>query len=415
MLTENNWYIRSLGDIYAALHSGGGGLSSEEVLKRLESYGTNALREEKPDGMLVIFARQFQSPLIYVLLAASVILFSIGDNSEGIIIRFVLFFNAIVGTIQEGKARNTLRALRNLVETKTVVLRDGQETIAVDKEIVPGDMLILEEGDKISADARVVLSHNLKVDEAALSGESTPVHKIEEIITATNPPVQEQKNMVFKGTNIVAGNGKAIVVATGNNSEIGKIATKISTIDADLPLKENIKNLSKTIVLGVGIIGATLFVWGISTGKTAAEMFATVVSLAVSLIPEGLPIVMTLVLATGVWRMSKRNALVKHLQAVEALGQAQIIAVDKTGTITKNEMVIKKVYADGKIYSVEGVGYEPSGGIDFAGKPIDPKDQSTLLLAGKIAALSANARAIFNEKTVVWKIIGDPTEAPLHV
>ncbi len=409
------WHSISLPEIFAETKSKQNGLASQEATKRLKEYGLNKLPEGKVDSILVIFLRQFQSPLIYILLAASMIVFAMGEIVDGSIILAVLLFNAIVGTIQEGKAQNTLRALKKFVETKATVLRESKEFIISDSEVVPGDIIILHEGEKAPADARIIAATNLKIDEAALTGESEPVHKIADTLERDDLPTAEQKNMVFKGTHILAGNGKAIVVATGIETIIGKISKEIAAIDTEIPLKINIRYLSRLIIIAVASINTLLFLLGIVLGKSAKEMFTTVVSLSVSIIPEGLPIVMTLVLATGVWRMSKRNALVKKLQAVEALGQARIIAVDKTGTITKNEMVIQKVYVDGKFFEVGGVGYEPRGEVSYKNNVIDPLNHPELLFAGKIATFCANARVLFSEEEKNWRVAGDPTEAAMLV
>src|SRR3989344_5020066 len=359
MMQQLSWHTKAIPEILDALHSCEHGLTTEEATERLKKYGLNKLPEGKVSSFPVIFLHQFQSSLIYILLAASAIVFVMGETIDGSIILAVLLFNAIVGTIQEGKAQNTLRALNKFVETKATVLREGKELIVSDGEVVPGDIIILQEGEKAPADARVIVATNLKVDEAALTGESGPVHKIADTLEKGDLPTAEQKNMVFKGTHILAGNGKAIVVATGIETVIGKISKEIAAIDTEIPLKTNIRYLSRLIIIAVASISTLLFLLGIVSGKSVKEMFTTVISLSVSIIPEGLPIVMTLVLATGVWRMSKRNALVKKLQAVEALGQARIIAVDKTGTVTKNEMVIQKVYVDGKFFEIGGIGFEP--------------------------------------------------------
>jgi magnesium-transporting ATPase (P-type) len=412
---EKQWHAKSTADILEALRSTESGLTSKEAKQRLQEFGPNKLPEAKVDSPAVIFLRQFQSPLIYILLAASLIVFAMKEMIDGAIILFVILFNAIVGTIQEGKAQNTLLALKKLVETNATVLRDGKELIISDSEVTQGDIIALIEGDKVPADARIIVSHSLKIDEASLTGESEPVHKITDILTRINLPTAEQKNMVFKGTNIVAGGGKAVVVATGFNTAVGKIAKEISAIDTEMPLKANIRYLSRLIVITVASISISLFFLGIALGKSFKEMFTTVVSLSVSIIPEGLPIVVTLVLATGVWRMSKRNALVKKLQAVEALGQARVIAVDKTGTITKNELVIQRAYVDGKFFEVGGIGYEPKGDIRFRENVIDPLNHTELLFAGKIAAFCANARAAYDSENKQWRVFGDPTEAALAV
>lgn len=353
ILMEQSWYTKKISEVFKALESGKDGLATGEVQKRLEKYGLNKLPEAKLDSLLIIFLRQFQSPLIYILFIASFIVFFMKEFIDGTIILFVLLFNAIVGTIQEGKAQNTLLALKKFTETNTKVLRDGKEIVVPDYEVVPGDIIILQEGDKIPADARIIESNNLTIDEAALTGESLPVNKSDEPLSYTNLQIADQKNMVFKGTHIVAGNGKAIVVAAGIETVLGKISKEIAVINTEIPLKTNIRYLTRLIIGTVATICTSIFVLGIFLNHSVREMFTTVVSLAVSIIPEGLPIVMTLVLATGVWRMSKRNALVKKLQAVEALGQARVIAVDKTGTLTLNEISLSKVYINGRIFDAE--------------------------------------------------------------
>lgn len=382
------------------------GLSKEEAKARLQKYGLNKLPEAKAENLAVIFLRQFQSPLIYILLAASFIVFYLGEIIDASIISIILVFNAVIGTIQEGRAQNTLLALKKFVETKATVLRDGKEIIISDFEVVSGDILIIQEGEKIAADAKIILANNLKVDESALTGESKPVHKITD---------NDQKNLLFKGTHIVAGNGRAIVTAIGLDTVIGKIAKEIASIDTEIPLKTNIRYLSRLIIITVAGISGILFVSGLFFGNSAKEMFTTAVALAVSIIPEGLPIVMTLILATGVWRMSKHNALVKKLQAVEALGQARVIVVDKTGTITKNEMMIQNVYVDGKHFEIKGSGYEPKGEIIFNNNIIDPLNHPELLVSGKIAAFCANAHVMFSEEDKQWRISGDPTEAAMLI
>ncbi|MDO8513943.1 MAG: HAD-IC family P-type ATPase [bacterium] len=409
------WHKEGLPAVFEALHAHENGLSANEAIRRLKEDGPNALPETKPDGLRLIFLRQFQSPLIYILLAASGIVFLMGEVIDGSIILAVLLFNAIVGTVQEGKAQNTLRALKNFVETSATVLRDGKELVIPDREVVRGDILVLQEGEKVPADARIISLSGLKIDEASLTGESEPVSKIVEPIDAEVVSATEQRNMLFKGTNIVAGNGRAVVVATGANTIIGKIAKEISAIDSEIPLKANIRHLSRAIIAVVAAISTILFILGLLKGHDLVTIFTTVVSLSVSIIPEGLPIVITLVLATGVWRMSKRNALVKKLQAVEALGQAQIIAVDKTGTITKNELVIREVWTEGKVFKISGVGYEPKGSVEFNGSVVDAANHPELLLAGKMAAFCANARVSYSEAESRWRVTGDPTEAAIGI
>ncbi len=414
MLSNNgNWYSKALPEIFKELHSSEQGLSQVEAKRRSDEYGLNKLPEGKVDSVTIIFLRQFQSPLIYILFAVSLIVFLMGQVVDSIIILGVLIFNAIIGTIQEGKAQNTLLALKNFTETKATVLREGKELIIPDRDVVTGDIIILYEGEKIPADARIISAYNLRIDEAAMTGESVPVHKIADTLDISNDSALTQKNTVFKGTHIVLGNGKAIVVAIGIYTVIGKIAKEIATIDTETPLKANIRHLSQLIIVALASISVSLFFLGVALGKPSEEMFRTVLSLAVSIIPEGLPVVITLVLATGVWRMSKQNVLIKRLHAVEALGQARVIAVDKTGTITKNEIVIQKVFVDGKFFDIGGIGYETTGEIRFDGDIIDPANHPELLFAGKIAALCSNARVLFSEENNEWRVIGDPTEAAI--
>ncbi len=409
------WYAGSIASVLEGLKTSESGLSTDEAIRRLKTAGANVLPEAEAEGYLSIFIRQFKSPLIYILFAASLSVFLMGEPIDGSIILFILIFNAAVGTIQEGRAQNTLRALRHYVETNATALRSGKEVIIPDRDVVPGDVLILQEGEKIPADGRLTNVQNFKVDEAALTGESLPAFKV------TDPSVGErllpanQHNMVFKGTNILSGNGRMVVTETGAATIIGRIAKDISKIDTEMPLKANIRDLSRGIIAVVASISVAIFLLGLFRGESLTTMFGTVVSLAVSTIPEGLPIVITLVLVTGVWRMSKRNALVKKLQAVEALGQATVIATDKTGTLTKNELVIATVWSDGNLFDIEGVGYEPQGSVRLKGKEVSAANHPELLYMGKAAALCASARVSYVEEEKRWRVAGDPTEAALLV
>ncbi|MCR4279637.1 MAG: HAD-IC family P-type ATPase [Candidatus Zambryskibacteria bacterium] len=414
-LLETKWHALDINEVFKILGSGERGLTSIEAKKRIKTQGLNQLPEAKVDGAGLIFLRQFQSPLIYILLIGSAAMFLLGEVADSIVIAAVLVVNAIVGAIQEGKARNTLLALKKFVETKAVVIRDGKELIIPDTEVVSGDIIHLQEGDKIPSDARLISAHNLKVDEAALTGESESVRKTFEVIENPELPVLEQKNMVFKGTNIFTGNGLAIVVNTGQNTVIGKIAKDVVSIETEIPLKASIRHLSRLIIVVSGIASLFLFIVGMLGGKTIKEMLGVVISVSVSVIPEGLPIAITIILAAGVWRMSKKKALVKRLQAVEALGQARVIAVDKTGTLTRNEMMVQAVYVGGQNFEVGGSGYEPKGTIKSNGKIIEPLEHSDLMLAGKMATFCANASVMSTEQSDEWKISGDPTEAAMLV
>ncbi|RJP44134.1 HAD family hydrolase [Candidatus Parcubacteria bacterium] len=410
------WHTLSPADLERELKTSfSAGITEAEAALRLESHGHNRLPEEKRASAVLIFLRQFQSPLIYILFIVAGVVFLLGEVTDSVIIFAVLLFNALIGAFQEGKAQRALGALKRFVETTAAVIRDGREIIIRDADVVPGDVVVFEEGAKIPADARIIESRNLFVNESALTGEAEPAYKEQGILYRADLPVAERKNMVFQGTAVTRGNAKAVVVATGKESEIGKISQVIAAIDTDIPLKKKITHLSNAIVAVIGIGGFLLFGAGIAGGRSPVEMFKTVVALAVSVIPEGLPVVLTLILATGVLRMARRNAVVKKLQAVEALGEARVIAVDKTGTLTRNEMVVREVFVADNLFSVGGAGYEPKGELTLEGKVVDPANHPELLLAGKIAAFCANGRAFYSEDIKAWRTAGDPTEVALFV
>ncbi len=409
-----NWYQQSPSDALASLNAYEQGLSVTEISERLALYGHNVLPQAKPPGIAALFLKQFQSPLIYILLAASVIIFLMNEPVDGLIILFVLLLNAVIGSFQEGKAQDTLAALRTFTHTDALVVRGGQEMIVSDEELVPGDIVLLKEGDKVPADCRIIEFRALTIDESALTGESEPVQKRSELLPPIEAPIAEQKNMLFKGTYVLSGTAKALVVTTGVRTVIGAISVKLASIDTEVPLKKNIDLLSRAIIVVVLMVSAFIFVIGMSAGNGAREMFATVVAIAVSAIPEGLPVVVTLILATSVARMSKRHALVKRLQAVEALGQAKIIAVDKTGTVTKNQMMASRLYVHDSFFDITGSGYDPAGDFAVGNDIIEPLEHPQLLLCGKIALFSSDAVVVYSKEHEEWqRLSGDPTEAAL--
>lgn len=405
--------LKSIEDTLKTVFSSG--LSFDEAKTRLATYGANHLPEEKYDSLAMIFFRQFANPLIAILLLSSIVLFFIREFSDAIIIMVVLFFNAVIGTIQEGRAQKTLAALKRFAVTNAIVLREGKERVVPDTDVVPGDILLIQEGSKIPADARIIEAYGLRIDEAALTGESGPIDKQVKTYKDVLLPIADRNNMLFKGTVVLSGNGIAVAVETGLNTEFGKISVAISKIESEIPLKRDIAKLSRLILVAVALITSVLFITGIIFGGGVLAMFVTAVSLAVSVIPEGLPVVLTLVLANGVWRMARRNALVKSLQAVEALGQADVIAVDKTGTITKNEMVVRLTYVDSTFFTVTGDGYAPDGTIIKDDLPIDINEYPSLALFNRTGALSANAHTAYLESEKRWTITGDPTEAAMIV
>lgn len=409
------WHSKKAADVLRELETSEKGLSDAAATERLLKYGKNAFPEPHPDGAFTIFIRQFESPLIYILLAAAGVVFAIGEVVDAGVILAVLLINAVIGSVQEGKAQSALLSLRKLAGQKATVIRDGRDVVVPDTEIVPGDILVLREGEKVPADARVILSYNLKVNEASLTGESEPVLKRSDVILSERVTVADEENIVFKGTHVVSGNGTAVVVATGTETELGKIAQKIVSIDTAVPLVEGVRSISRAIIAGVAVSCLIIFSLGIFRGETIFQMFRTVVAVAVSAIPEGLPVALTLILAAGVWRMSKKNVLVKRMQAVEALGHTKVVAVDKTGTLTKNEMVVERVYANGKVFEISGNGYEPTGNIFLEGKMIDAPELPELVLAARVAAYSSTAKLSYISEAKQWLVAGDPTEAALAV
>lgn len=410
------WHSKDIADIATELAMDlERGINEKDAEERLSKNGRNELPEGKQEGFFDIFIRQFRSPLIYVLLIACIIVFALKEFTDGFVILFVLVFNAAIGTLQEGRAARTLSALKKFSETSATVLRDGKERVIHDTEVVLGDILILREGEKIAADARIFDAENLFIDEAALTGESGGVMKEAKRLRRESISIGDRTNMAFKSTFVIKGAGRAVVVASGPNTEIGKISAAVQTIDTEIPLKRDIRMLAKKIVWAVAVFSGGLFALGTALGNSVSEMFLTAVSVAVSLIPEGLPVVLTLILARGVWRMAKQHALVKRLQAIEALGQARVIAVDKTGTITKNEMIVRKIVTGGKIYEVSGDGYEAKGEIFEGENIINPLEHPDLSFFGKLSALSVYARVSFVEESKTWRVSGDPTEAAFAV
>lgn len=411
------WYRLSLEDLQKKINTNfNNGLDQKEAENRLKKYGPNQLPEEKREPFFKIFLEQFKSPLIYILLIASLIVYFLGDLKDSLIILFVLIFNALIGSFQEIKAQNTLLSLKKFIETNSSVIRDGQEIVINSTEIVPGDILILKEGEKVPADGRIIEAYNLKINEASLTGESIPIHKTNQIINKDNLSIEEQNNMVFMGTSVVAGNARVCIVSTGINTFIGKISQRILHIDTEIPLKKNLRYFSKILIYSILSIIFILFSIGVYLGKSIVEMFSTVVALAVSIIPEGLPVLLTVILSKGVLDMAQKNALVKKIQAVESLGQVNVIAVDKTGTLTKNELIVKGLFINNNFFEISGDGYNPIGEIKLNNQKIEKAIHNPdLYLAAKISVFSANALIRFLEKEKIWQVFGDPTEAALLV
>jgi Ca2+-transporting ATPase len=406
------WHTKEPEQIFTELATSIQGLTEAEAEKRLEESGYNELKKQKGRGVLTIFFEQFKDLFIGVLILATVVSFLLGENIDGYVILVIIFINAVMGLAQEYKAEKAIERLRELSSPSATVLRDRNIRAIPARAVVPGDIIILKAGDFVPADGRICEASYLRVDEASLTGESVPSTKVTEIMPDVS--LADRENMVYLGTVVTDGRGKAVVTATGMNTEMGKIAEEIQSIKVEkTPLQEKLENFSKYLAGIIGGLCVLIFVLGILRGIDTFEMFLTAVSLAVAAIPEGLPAIVTIVLALGVQRMIKRNALMRRLRAVETLGSATIICSDKTGTITRNEMMVSHVYVAGRVYTVTGQGYSPEGSFslhsDSDPHPGSVELDTQLLFLLRIGALCNDSR-ITGES-----IMGDPTEASLLV
>jgi len=413
ILGGQKWHAMKVEDLIQALKTGRQGLSEEEAKHRLEEIGPNELREIKKITPLEIFLRQFKSFLVIILLIATAISAFLGEFNDALVIAIIVLLNAVLGFAQEYRAERSMEALKRLTAPKARVIRDGVDVEILAKELVPGDVILFKTGDKVPADSRLIEAMNLQVNEAPLTGESLPVEKTIDTMEE-GIPTAEKKNMVFMATDVTYGRGKAVVVATGMNTEVGKIAEKIQTAPPrQTPLQIRLEQFGKWIGLTCLIICAIVFLTQILRGQPLFQMFIISVSLAVAAIPEGLPAVVTASLAIGMQRMAKRNAIIRKLSAVETLGCATVICSDKTGTLTRNEMTVRKLYTNNKTIEVTGEGYEPRGEFRQNGMIVDPlKDEHTALLL-RIVALCNDASLIYSGKE--WRVEGDPTEGALLV
>lgn len=354
-----NWFNKGISQVEKELETNiKNGLTEEQVKANYEKYGMNELKQKKKKSLFVKFLEQFKDFMIIVLIIAAVVSGAVGiAEGEGItdtiIILIVVVVNAIIGVVQESKAEKSLEALQKLSAHASKVMRNGKITVVQSKELVPGDVVVLDTGDYVPADLRIVESANLKSQEASLTGESVPVDKDTEVIEDEKVSLGDRKNMLFSSSLITYGRGKGVVVETGMNTEVGKIAKIINdTEGTETPLQTKLNKLGKTLGIAALAICVVIFVIGIAYGKNVIDMFMTAVSLAVAAIPEGLAAVSTIVLAIGVQRMVKKNAIIKKLPAVETLGSATVICSDKTGTLTQNKMTVQKIFTNGNLENV---------------------------------------------------------------
>jgi Ca2+-transporting ATPase len=411
-ITSKPWHALGIQEILEVLKTNEAGLSQEEALKRLAEYGPNELKKEKGISPIRLFLEQFTDILIIILLIATGLSIFLGEITDAIVIIAIVLACAILGFVEEYRSEKALEALKKMAAPTATVLREGKEVKIKASEVVPGDIILLFTGDKVPADARLIEAINLKVDEAPLTGESTPVNK-DINACPEGTPVTDRRDMVFTGTVVVYGRGKAVVTSTGMNTEFGKIAKMVQvTEEEETPLEKRMASVGKWIgILSVAVC-LTVAVIGIVEGRSILDMILWGVSLAVAAVPEALPAIVTGALAVGMYRMAKVNTIVRRLPAVETLGCTSVICADKTGTMTKGEMTVQRIYVNDQIIRVSGVGYTPEGEFLIEDKKVDPaQDELRTLL--RIAVLCNDAK--LEKEGDRWIIKGDPTEGALVV
>lgn len=390
------------------------GLSWKEAEKRTIKFGWNKLPEPQKDSLLKLFFKQFQNFMIYILLGAVGLSLALADYKDAILISIVIIINACIGFFQEYKAEKAMASLRKMANPKAQVLRDGQIKEVATESLVPGDIVLLEEGDVIPADMRLVESVGLEVNEALLTGESFPAEKDAQKVISKKVPLGEQFNMAFMGTTISGGNGRGVIVATGINTQIGKIAQTLAIpIEKPTPLEKNLAKLGRYLVVITIFVSAGIAGIGLLQGREWEEMLFTAISLAVAVIPEGLVAVVTITMAVGVQRMAKRNAIVRNLPAVETLGAVDTICSDKTGTLTEGRMTATDLWVKDTLYAVSGTGVDPKGEI-YANDRAVQKLPAEAITALEVLALCNNA-VLQQDKKGTWEGVGDPTEVALQV
>jgi len=414
------------------------GLSQQEAQARLAKFGANELSERPRPGFFALLWDQFNNYLVIILIIAALVSLALGEYVDSIAIMFIVLLNAVVGVIQESKAEQALAALKKMAAPNAQVIRDGRQLTVPGRDIVGGDIVLLEAGNYVPADLRLVESVNLKIEEASLTGESMPVEKNAGVVLDKEIPLGDRRNTAFMGTLITYGRGKGLVTGTGMNTQIGLIAEMIQSFEAeDTPLQKKLEHLGKVLGTACLAICALVFVYGLfrdthladavnggflnyleAEKKDIINLFMTAVSLAIAAVPEGLPAIVTICLALGMQRMIRHHALIRKLPAVETLGCATVVCSDKTGTLTQNEMTVVQGWAGGKRFRITGEGYNPSGEFFSGTEPFDPRADAdaTLLLHGALVCNDAR----LEEKTDdagrrSWQIVGDPTEGAMVV
>lgn len=398
-----DWYSLSSEDVLKKVNSSQDGLTQEEAEDRLRKYGRNEIEEGEKVSAFAIFVEQFQDFLIWILIAAAVISLLIGHHIDAYLILTIVIANGIFGFVQDWKAEKSIEALKEMASPNAIVMRDGKKKKVGSTEVAPGDIVFINQGGSVPADARLLEQQNLEVDESALTGESVAVNKKDGILEG-KVDLAERNNMVYKETNVVKGKGKAVVVRTGMETEIGKIAEELHKVENDETLfQKEVNTLGKTLGAVILIICSALIPILYFRGTQLLTAFLTAIALAVAAVPEGLPAVVTLTLALGTRRMLKKKALVRRLPVIESLGSVDVICTDKTGTLTESRMVVKKIHFSGRDIEVSG-GFSNEGEFSHRGEPVDPSELKEILQTG----------ALCNDVDIQdGEVIGDPTEAAL--
>jgi len=408
------WHTLSIERVFAALQSTPVGLTEVQAARRLAEHGPNELQAVGRVPPWTILFQQFKNVLIVMLLVATALSALLGHGLEAIAIAVIVLFAGVLGFVQEYRAERATEALREMAAPTARVLRDREEVEIPARILVPGDVVLLRAGDRIPADARLIEAVNLLIEEAALTGESVPVAKDVAPLANGDVALGDRKNMAYAGTAVTYGRGCAVVVATGLHTEFGKIARMLQTVETrKTPLQDNLDRAGRVLVWAALVVVAVIVGAGLLRGQPFIEMLLFGIALAVAVVPEALPAVVTISLAIGVQRMVKRHALVRRLQAVETLGSTTVICSDKTGTLTKDEMTARKTFVAGQMLEVTGAGYEPRGQFLNQGLAIEPSDPLKLLL--RAAALASDAHIVQREAGGRWHLTGDPTEGALVV
>jgi len=411
---SEHWYTKSAKSVLKSFETTADGLSTEKADNRLSMHGPNRLPEIKARGPLVRFFYQFHNVLIYVLIAASAVTAMLGHWVDASVIIGVVLINAVIGFVQEGKAENALRAIRQMLSPNAMVMRNGRQITIPAEELVPGDVVLLQSGDKVPADLRLFYAKGLQIQESVLTGESIAVEKTTDPV-ALETMLGDRRCLAYSGTLVTHGQGSGVVIATGIQTEIGHISTLVSEVESlTTPLLRQMAQFGRWLTLAILGIAVITFAFGsLVRDYVFAEMFLAAVSLAVAAIPEGLPAIMTITLAIGVQRMARRNAIIRRLPAVETLGAVSVICSDKTGTLTRNEMTVRMIATTGSIFELGGTGYDPHGSISVLNRDELPEERRLLLQAIRAAVLCNDAS--LEKRNAEWLVHGDPMEGALLV